>query len=165
LRVELRSDHRGSGAVARRLRALARAHLRALARSDAELSVLLTGDRAMRALNRRWRGVDRPTDVLSFPLDEPASRGPELGDVVISLDTARRRARRQGRPVVAEADRYLVHGILHLLGYDHVQAGDARAMAALEARLLGEGGMIEEARPGAGGPAGARTARARRRRR
>jgi len=144
MRVELRSDHPGGAALSGRLRARARAHLESLERHDAELSVLLTGDRAIRALNRRWRGLDRPTDVLSFPLHEPPGRSAELGDVAISIDTARRRARRSGSPLLAEVDRYLVHGILHLLGHDHERPRDARAMAALEAEVLGRSGMVAE---------------------
>ena len=140
MRVELRSDHRGGAELAKRMRTLARAHLVALDRLDASLSVLLTSDRVIRGLNRRWRGVDQVTDVLSFPLDE----GAELGDVVISVDMARRRARGAGRPLLAEVDRYLVHGILHLLGHDHERPSQARAMALLEDELLGRAGMLGE---------------------
>ncbi len=140
--VEIRSDHPSGGEIAARVRARARAHLRALGRPDGRLSVLLTGDRAIRSLNRRWRGVDRATDVLSFPLHEPAGSAADLGDVAISLDTAERRARRGHRPLLAEVDRYLVHGILHLLGHDHERPGQARAMAALEASVLRMTGLV-----------------------
>ncbi|HTP50449.1 MAG TPA: rRNA maturation RNase YbeY [Anaeromyxobacteraceae bacterium] len=147
MRVELRSDHPGGAALAGRVRAMARAHLAALERPEAELSVLLTGDRALRTLNRRWRGADRATDVLSFPLHDPPGESDELGDVAISIDTARRRARREGRPVLAEVNRYLVHGILHLLGHDHERPEDARAMAVLEERVLGRSGLVSSALP------------------
>jgi len=147
VRVELRSDHPGGAALAGRVRAMARAHLAALERPGAELSVLLTGDRALRTLNRRWRGADRATDVLSFPLHDPPGKSDELGDVAISIDTARRRARREGRPLLAEVNRYLVHGILHLLGHDHERPEDARAMAAAEERVLGRSGMVSSALP------------------
>lgn len=137
-RVHARASHPRGGAAARRLRARARAYLEALAVPDAELSILVVGDAAMRRLNARWRGVDRATDVLSFPRAGPAAEA-LLGDVVVSLDTARRVARREGRSVGAELDRYLAHGLLHLLGHDHHRPGEARRMAEAEARLVGEG--------------------------
>ncbi len=133
---------RGAGA-ARWLGARARAFLRALDRREAELSVLLTTDRRLRALNRRWRDIDRATDVLSFPLSEPPGSGPLLGDVVISLDTAVRRARRDGRRVREELDRYLAHGLLHLLGFDHGRPAEARRMARREAELIRAEGLVE----------------------
>ena len=90
----------------------------------------------MRRLNRAWRGKDHPTDVLSFPAGGP---GALLGDIVISLDTAQRAAREEGRRVGAELDRYLAHGLLHLLGHDHERPADARRMAEAEDALVGEG--------------------------
>ena len=103
-----------------------------------ELSIALIRDGEMRALNRRWRRKDRPTNVLSFPLDEPGS----LGDVVISLDAARRQAREGGWSLAAELRRLLAHGILHCRGHDHARAADARRMAAAERRLLGADGLV-----------------------
>ena len=103
-----------------------------------ELSIALVSDREMRALNRRWRREDHATDVLSFPLDEPGL----LGDVVISIDTARRQAREGGWPLCAELRRLLAHGILHCRGYDHGAAAEARRMAAAERRLLGREGLV-----------------------
>jgi probable rRNA maturation factor len=145
--VELRSEHPLGRGLAARLRARAGRHLRALGREGQALSLLLTGDRAIRALNRRWRGIDRATDVLSFPLDDPPGHGPDLGDVAISIDTAARRARAEGRPLLEEVDRYLVHGILHLCGHDHHRPHQARAMAGEEARLLGRDGMVGSSLP------------------
>jgi probable rRNA maturation factor len=143
--VRVSNEHpRGAGA-ARRLGARARAFLRALQRAEAELSVLLTTDRRIRGLNRRWRDIDRPTDVLSFPLSEPPGNGPLLGDVVISLDTAVRRARRDGRRVREELDRYLAHGLLHLLGFDHRRPAEARRMARREAELIRAEGLVGQA--------------------
>src|SRR5262245_26372965 len=110
-----------------------------------ELSILLTDDPGIRTLNRMWRRKDRPTDVLSFPAGEPApgSTGPRhLGDVILSLDTARRQARAHRWSVADELDLYLAHGLLHLLGHDHHRRRDAERMAALEARLLGRPGMV-----------------------
>jgi probable rRNA maturation factor len=143
--VRVASEHpRGAGA-ARRLRARARAFLDALGRAEAELSVLVTTDRRIRGLNRRWRDIDRATDVLSFPLSEPPGSGPLLGDVVISLDTAVRRARRDGRRLQEEMDRYLAHGLLHLLGFDHGRPAEARRMARREAELIRAEGLLGSA--------------------
>jgi probable rRNA maturation factor len=144
--IELRTDHPRGPALSARVRARARRHLSALGREDAALSVLLSGDRTLRSLNRRWRGIDRPTDVLSFPACDPAGSGPELGDLAISLDTATRRAARAGRTLATEVDRYLVHGLLHLLGHDHERAPDARAMAEAEDALLRGEGMVRASR-------------------
>jgi probable rRNA maturation factor len=140
--VHARSEHARGAAAARRLAQRADRYLAALGRSDAELSVLVVGDRAIRALNRRWRRKDRATDVLSFPTAGP---GPLLGDVVISLDTARRAAREAGRTVGNELDRYLAHGLLHLLGHDHERPAEARRMAEAEDALVGQG-MVSELR-------------------
>ena len=133
--VHVRSEHARGASAVRRLRAQAQRYLEALGQSEAELSILVVGDAAIRRLNRRWRGKDRATDVLSFPAAGP---GRMLGDVVVSLDTARRAARGQ-RALGAELDRYLAHGLLHLLGHDHERAGDARRMARAEDALVGEG--------------------------
>ncbi len=110
-----------------------------------ELSILVVSDRDIRRLNRRWRNKDVATDVLSFPAgDSPAPPRAlaVLGDVVISFDTAVRRVRRSGAALQDELDRYLVHGLLHLLGYDHETRADAREMAAIEEELLGARGLI-----------------------
>ena len=117
--------------LAGRLTRSARRLLRGLRRDDAELSLLLVSDREMRVLNRRWRGHDRPTDVLSFPQD--AGRSALLGDVVISVDTARRQAAERRTTLGREGERLLIHGLLHLLGYDHERsAAEARRMARKE---------------------------------
>jgi probable rRNA maturation factor len=140
--VELRSEHPSGAALARHVRSRALAMLAALGRSRAGLSVLLTTDGRIRTLNRRWREVDHATDVLSFPADDPPGSGPYLGDLAVSLDTAGRRARKAGRTVGQEVDRYLAHGLLHLLGHDHDRPVRAREMARLEDRLLGADGMV-----------------------
>jgi probable rRNA maturation factor len=105
--------------------------MRALGRERSELSLSLVADPEMRTLNRTYRGKDRPTDVLSFPLHEPPipKAAPSLGDVVISIDTAAAAAVEQGRPLAACLDDLLIHGVLHLLGYDH------EASAAEERRM------------------------------
>jgi probable rRNA maturation factor len=140
--VEVRSRHRRGAAQARRLAGTARRYLARLGRAGAELSVLLVTDGVIRGLNRRWREKDRATDVLSFPLTQPPGCGPHLGDVVLSVDTAARRAGRERRSLAAELDRYLAHGLLHLLGYDHERKADARRMAAAEAALTGSDGLL-----------------------
>ncbi len=120
----------------------AEAALDALGRSSAELSVLLCDDRCMRELNLRFRGIDAPTDVLSFEQDVPVGRGSIpggsiLGDVVISLDTARRQAQRRNLPESTELRELLLHGILHLLGRDHGEGDVAdEPMLSEQQRLL-----------------------------
>jgi probable rRNA maturation factor len=144
--IELRSEHPSGSAVTRRVRARVGRLLVALGRPGAGLSVLLTTDGRIRTLNRRWRAVDHATDVLSFPADDPPGSGPHLGDLAVSLDTAARRARRAGRTLGEEVDRYLVHGLLHLVGHDHDRPARAREMARLEDELLGRAGMVTDAR-------------------
>jgi len=106
---------------------------------DAELSLVLVSDRVMHELNRTWRGKDRPTDVLAFAQREGDGASPDglLGDVVISVDTARRQAVAHGHSLAAEGDRLLVHGLLHLVGYDHERSPvEARRMQRKERALL-----------------------------
>lgn len=124
--------------LASRVARNARRLLRALRLPDAELSVLLCSDAVIHALNRDWRGRDRPTDVLSFAQGEGEGARPAglLGDVVISVDTARRQAAERGETLGRETDRLLVHGLLHLLGYDHeVSPAEARRMQRRERAL------------------------------
>src|SRR3954463_9165017 len=110
--------------------------------AHAELSVLLTNDTEIHALNLAHRGKDKPTDVLSFPLDEgegangAVSGTHVLGDVVISLDTATRQARGRKRPLLPEVRFLLAHGLLHLLGYDHGDPAEKRVMVAMTRRLV-----------------------------
>ena len=106
-----------------------------------EVSVLLTDDPEIRALNARWRGIDAPTDVLAFPLEE----GARLGDVAISLETASRRVNLPHWHLEDELLFLLLHGVLHLLGYDHIEAQDREQMEAQEQALwtiLGRGGTL-----------------------
>ena len=104
----------------------------------AECGVLLVGDRTMARLNERYRGIARSTDVLSFPMREGLfeSLSPGLlGDVVISAEMADRQARALGRSLREELAALLIHGILHLLGYDHQTPSGARTMKRLEGQL------------------------------
>ena len=116
-----------------------------LDKSEAELSILITDDEEIHALNREYRYVDSPTDVLSFSQIEGGGPviGPSLlGDVVISWETAQRQAKALGHTVPEEMKRLLVHGVLHLLGFDH-EEGEERAAAMREMEekylLAGEG--------------------------
>jgi probable rRNA maturation factor len=107
------------------------------------LSIALVGDRAMRRLNRRYRGEDRATDVLSFPLlhapamrrGARAARERMLGDVVISLDRAASQAAGYDANLAAEVQRLLIHGILHVLGHDHEKPPERARMRREERRL------------------------------
>ena len=113
---------------------------------DAELSVILTSNRAIRALNRRWRGRNKPTNVLSFPTPARA-RGParhalhHLGDVVIAYETVAAEARAERKPFDHHLAHLAVHGFLHLLGYDHEAHPDAVAMERRERRILARLGV------------------------
>jgi probable rRNA maturation factor len=116
-----------------------------------EAAILLTDDAEMRALNKQWRGLDKPTDVLSFPGDAPEIPGqPQyLGDIAVGYDTALRDAESMGRPFEAHMAHLLIHGFLHLLGYDHIEAEDAKVMEPLEVELLASLGWAD---PYATGP-------------
>ena len=122
-----------------RLKRRARCVLRDMGRAETELSVVFVDDEEMQRLNAAYRLLDRPTDVLAFAMTEGAfgDLNPQiLGDVVISTQTAQRQAERAGRSGDDELDALLVHGILHLIGYDHERsAADARTMRNQERRL------------------------------
>ncbi len=116
----------------------ARRALRAAEQMRAELSLALVDDVAMAELNELHRGKRGPTDVLSFSLVEGAHsefRGALLGDVVIDIEQAARQARRARRTLDDELAKLMIHGVLHLLGHDHEEDGQARRMRAEERRL------------------------------
>lgn len=105
----------------------------------AEISILLADDAAVRSLNRRHRGQDRPTNVLSFPIgdaDGGTAMPVMLGDVVLASGVVAREASVQGKPVDAHLRHLVVHGVLHLLGYDHETDPDAESMESLEVEIL-----------------------------
>ena len=110
--------------------------------NNIEVSILLTDDEGITILNRDYRDIDGPTDVLSFSQLEgedefaPDEEESVLGDVVISVETAERQAGEAGKNVEEEIDMLLVHGLLHLLGYDHAEAADAEKMFARQAEIL-----------------------------
>ena len=103
-----------------------------------EVSVLFTNDAEMRALNARWRNIDKATDVLSFPADGPEiPNGPKLlGDIALGYETAFHDAETMKRPFEAHVSHLLIHGFLHLLGYDHIDPEDAAVMEPLETKIL-----------------------------
>ncbi|MDE0035012.1 MAG: rRNA maturation RNase YbeY [Deltaproteobacteria bacterium] len=124
----------------RGLKAKARRILRLLDLEDCELSVALVGDEEIRSLNGRYRSLDEPTDVLSFPVEKPLPSGRRIiGDVIISVEKAARQARQRRRSLDDELEVLLIHGILHNLGYDHERSDeDEREMRAMERRLRRE---------------------------
>ena len=130
--IVLLNPNRYPEAAARRLRPWLAALLAALAPQAASLGVRFTGDREMRRVNRQFRGQDKPTDVLSFP-GEPGVEEYHLGDLLISVPTARRQAAAAGHGVERELRTLLLHGVLHCLGHDHET--DQGEMERLERRL------------------------------
>jgi probable rRNA maturation factor len=120
--------------------------LRAKAPAVAVVDITLTDDRAQQSLNRTWRGNDSPTNVLAFPAADPTTRLPAgapllLGDVVLAFETVRREAAEQHKPLANHLRHLVVHGVLHLLGHDHVRLADAAAMEAEEIAVLAELGV------------------------
>ena len=136
--VDIRSSVSGALPPARVRRILVSA-ARVAGGGDRDVSVFFCGDRRMAGLNRRWRRKSRSTDVLSFPVGESGVRF--LGDIVISVPYATRQARGRGDSPAREMDRLLVHGYLHLLGYDHET--DDGEMDALEAKVRARLGIAE----------------------
>lgn len=111
-----------------------------------ELAVTLADDAAQRRLNREYRGLDRPTNVLAFPAWEPRMPLPEgapllLGDVVLAFETVAGEAAAQGKPLADHLRHLTVHGVLHLLGFDHHTAVEAAVMEALETAILARLGV------------------------
>jgi len=97
---------------------------------------VLTDDSAIRVLNRKWRGIDAPTNVLSFPAEIPPGAPALLGDIVLAYETVAREARRDGKPFAHHVAHLAVHGFLHLCGYDHERDSDAGIMEQLERTIL-----------------------------
>ncbi|HEX9304146.1 MAG TPA: rRNA maturation RNase YbeY [Thermoanaerobaculia bacterium] len=141
MEVEMWSSASGALPTARVRRILSGA-AGALGEKSRDVSVFFCGDRRMAGLNRRWRRGNGPTDVLAFPAGETDARF--LGDIVISIPYATRQARRRGESPSREMDRLLLHGYLHLLGYDHET--DQGEMEALEEKLRRRLGIAERTR-------------------
>jgi probable rRNA maturation factor len=136
--IHYRNEVRRSGVNGRALVATAQRLLAAIGEGTTGLSLSLVNDAAIRALNHKYRGRNAATDVLSFPLDQTPEEGipePLLGDVVISVDTARRQAAAYDAPLQREIYRLLIHGLLHLKGHDHEAVAERRIMQREERRL------------------------------
>ena len=101
---------------------------------EGEVTIRITGEDEMRSLNHRWRNIDSTTNVLSFPLHDTGS--PLLGDIVICAPVLRREVAQQGKSANAHWAHMIIHGILHLMGYDHSNDKDAESMEAKETALL-----------------------------
>lgn len=140
MKVLVKNLHRDLKIDVRSIRKKAEAILSDLSEENSELSVLFVDDEEMHKMNREYRGMDRPTDVLSFSMGE--GEGAEinswlLGDVIISLDTASRQAEEKGHDFIKEILILLTHGILHLLGYDHEKSPEyAEKMRQKEKEIL-----------------------------
>jgi probable rRNA maturation factor len=100
------------------------------------LAIVLTDDSAIRQLNRLWRGIDAPTNVLSFPSKRAADEPPHLGDVVLAHETIAREAKAEHKPFAHHLAHLAVHGFLHLIGHDHERDADAEAMERTERDIL-----------------------------
>ncbi len=138
--IHYRNRVRRSGVDGRALVATAQTLLNACDERGSSISLTLVNDAAIREMNRTHRGKDAATDVLSFPLDPQESSGDEdperlLGDVVISVDTARRQAAEYDALLQAELYRLLIHGVLHVLGHDHEESHEREVMTREERRL------------------------------
>ena len=136
--VHMQSHVRGVTFDQARLDRLARAILSDVGEASAELGILFVGDQRMRGLNHRYRGKDRTTDVLAFAMREAShSSGHLLGDVVIAVPTAARQAKQGRRSLDEELTVLLVHGVLHLCGYDHERSEkEARRMHRRERMIF-----------------------------
>jgi probable rRNA maturation factor len=102
----------------------------------AEISIVLCNDAFIRNLNRKWRGLDKPTNVLSFPSGTDLAEAPILGDIVIACETAASEALEAQKPLRDHVAHLLAHGFLHLIGYDHIEDAEALEMEALERDIL-----------------------------
>ncbi|MHA1164381.1 MAG: rRNA maturation RNase YbeY [Alphaproteobacteria bacterium] len=134
-RCELWGDVPGDAELARAARAAFEA---VSGTANCEISLLLTSDEEICALNKSWRGKDEPTNVLSFPLGEMAQENnpKPLGDVVLACETVTREAETRGIELGQHSAHLVVHGVLHLLGYDHAIDCEAEKMENLETRIL-----------------------------
>jgi len=145
-KIHLRVGPYRSKLATRRLREAAKKTLAHEAfAGDGELAIIITSDEEVQALNRRYRGIDAPTDVLSFgqaAAPEPLAPGEPayLGDVLISYPRARTQAKAAGHATADELVLLVIHGVLHLLGHDHVRRNDKRKMWAAQAVVLREMG-------------------------
>lgn len=124
---------KGLGPTVRRAGELVLKHQR---KTKATLTILLTNDAEVHTLNRDYRGKDKPTNVLSFPDDSVVNGVTQLGDIALAYETLAREAEEQGKKLKHHLAHLTIHGVLHLLGYDHETAREAKAMESLEIQLL-----------------------------
>ncbi|MEE3626246.1 rRNA maturation RNase YbeY [Nitrospirillum sp. BR 11752] len=135
----------------------------ALPEGEGEVSILLSDNAAVRVLNHQYRGKDKPTNVLSFPmlgdededeefeLPEGMDRPPYLlGDIILAYETLMTEAAEQNKPVANHLTHLVIHGVLHLLGYDHIEDAEAETMERLETVILADMGIADPYRDGAG---------------
>lgn len=136
-------EHIDPDAIANKALSTAILHVVNKLTSDAEVSVLFCDDATTQGLNKNWRGLDKPTNVLSFPTVEfPEPNGPHLlGDIIVSFETCKNEAEGLSLPMETHVVHLLVHGLLHLLGYDHVDDEGAGKMENLEVLILKEMGI------------------------
>lgn len=111
-------------------------HANAKLYAGAEISLLLCDDAFIRSLNARWRGQDKPTNVLSFPAAADPATAPILGDIAIAYETMAREAEEEGKSLRAHFSHLIVHGVLHLIGYDHQDEAEAEVMERIEREIL-----------------------------
>jgi probable rRNA maturation factor len=135
--VEIIRRDDGKEFPSRKLKKVAQKVLEIVEHGQAELSIALVGNAEIRTLNAKFRKKDYPTDVLSFPAGDELPTGVRLlGDVVISVEKAREQAKQRGRTLNEEMVTLLIHGVVHLLGYDHERsAKDAHIMGRLERKI------------------------------
>ncbi len=135
--VDIVTRSKGKKVSSRRLKSTAIRILKLLKENQSELSLALVGNREIRKLNSQYRHKNEPTDVLSFPLEKDLPKGKQLlGDVVISVEQAEKQAKEGMKTLEKELEILLIHGILHLLGYDHeVSSKEARRMHRMEKRI------------------------------
>jgi probable rRNA maturation factor len=138
--VEIVRRGAGKQFPSRRLKKVALTVLGLVEQENVELSLALIGNAEMQKLNAKYRRMNHPTDVLSFPMEEKLLQETRLlGDVIISVEQAAEQARERRRTLDEEMTTLLIHGIVHLLGYDHERsAKDARIMRRLEKKILGQ---------------------------
>jgi len=136
LRVHLKRHAKPAGVDTLGVKRFAKAVLRGEDVTEGGLTIVLTDNEGIRELNSRFRGRNTATDVLSFPLHEDDEAGMYLGDVIVSVEQAKRQAGRFNNDPESELARLVSHGILHILGYDHHTPADGRKMKTAERRAL-----------------------------
>ncbi|RMD52964.1 MAG: rRNA maturation RNase YbeY [Nitrospirae bacterium] len=136
MKVYIRNRQRRIDIDYRRIERKAAEVLKLLGKEDASLSILIVGDYGMRKLNKEFRGISKTTDVLSFDVSIPGIPSNILGDVVINAAMAEREANKRGTNLYEEMEHLLIHGVLHILGYDHNEPEEAKKMENREKEIM-----------------------------